>query len=68
MELKQADGENTSMLDNMQVVLTGMIENEHGYRCRQCGFSGRAMHWQCPGCKGWQTYEPGPKGQDHPVN
>ncbi|MFP4649070.1 MAG: lipopolysaccharide assembly protein LapB [Halorhodospira sp.] len=28
------------------------------YRCRQCGFAGRTLFWQCPGCKGWATMRP----------
>jgi len=43
-------------------ILRGMIgrlaQSEKGYICRQCGFGGRQMHWQCPGCKGWNTIAP----------
>ncbi len=28
------------------------------YRCYQCGFAGRTLFWQCPGCKGWATLRP----------
>jgi len=28
------------------------------HRCNTCGFSGRALHWQCPGCKSWNTIKP----------
>lgn len=28
------------------------------YRCQQCGFAGRTLFWQCPGCKGWSTMRP----------
>lgn len=43
-------------------VLEGMmekiIEKELGYECKQCGFYGKSLHWQCPGCRGWNTIEP----------
>ncbi len=29
-----------------------------GYECRQCGFRAKAMHWQCPGCRSWNTTTP----------
>jgi lipopolysaccharide biosynthesis regulator YciM len=29
-----------------------------GYRCQRCGFSARAHHWQCPGCKSWGSIKP----------
>jgi lipopolysaccharide biosynthesis regulator YciM len=28
------------------------------YQCKQCGFSSKTMHWQCPGCKHWNTVKP----------
>lgn len=28
------------------------------YACRQCGFEAQHYYWQCPGCKGWETYAP----------
>ena len=32
-----------------------LIADQPVYRCRQCGFSGTAHHWQCPGCRSWDT-------------
>jgi lipopolysaccharide assembly protein B len=28
------------------------------YRCRECGFSGKHLYWQCPSCKKWSTVKP----------
>lgn len=28
------------------------------YACRVCGFEARNFYWQCPGCNGWETYQP----------
>lgn len=28
------------------------------YTCQQCGFSGKTLHWHCPGCKQWGTIRP----------
>jgi lipopolysaccharide biosynthesis regulator YciM len=35
-----------------------LIRDTAGYRCSNCGFEGRSMHWHCPGCKRWGTIEP----------
>ncbi len=28
------------------------------YACQTCGFEARNFYWQCPGCNGWETYQP----------
>ena len=35
-------------LDNLQA-------SQSPYRCRQCGFQARRLHWQCPACHGWSV-------------
>ncbi|MRH77431.1 lipopolysaccharide assembly protein LapB [Spiribacter sp. C176] len=28
------------------------------YRCRECGFEARQLHWLCPSCRSWATIKP----------
>ena len=35
-----------------------LLENKPIYNCVTCGFKGRSLHWQCPGCKSWHTMKP----------
>ncbi|PIE37103.1 MAG: lipopolysaccharide assembly protein LapB [Gammaproteobacteria bacterium] len=42
-------------LSLLQSLLQALIDESPVYRCRQCGFSGRQLHWQCPGCQQWGT-------------
>lgn len=35
-----------------------LLEDKHVYQCEHCGFSGKSIHWQCPGCKHWSTLKP----------
>ncbi len=35
-----------------------LLENRPVYECRDCGFSGKTLHWKCPGCKHWNTIKP----------
>lgn len=51
--------------DNQQVLIplirevtTTLLHKGDRYTCRNCGFSGRTMHWQCPGCHQWATVRP----------
>ena|GEM_PF-2773751 len=29
-----------------------------GYQCEQCGFVAHRLHWQCSGCKRWESIKP----------
>lgn len=35
-----------------------LLENKPWYRCIDCGFAGKALHWQCASCKKWSTVKP----------
>ncbi|MDK1025098.1 MAG: lipopolysaccharide assembly protein LapB [Gammaproteobacteria bacterium] len=35
-----------------------LVADKPAYRCEECGFSGKKLHWMCPGCKQWGTVEP----------
>ena len=38
-----------------------------GYQCAHCGFTGKARHWRCPGCRHWDAihYRGGALEQTH---
>ena len=58
LSLSRAEGsaqENLSILKNLTEQL---LENKPVYKCHDCGFYGKALHWQCPGCKHWNTVKP----------
>jgi len=35
-----------------------ILKHERRYLCQHCGFSGKTMHWHCPGCQQWSTIRP----------
>jgi len=35
-----------------------LLADRAGYECRFCGFQGKSLHWQCPGCRHWDTTAP----------
>ncbi len=45
-------------LQVLKDVTDQLIADKPVYKCRQCGFAGRTLHWHCPGCKSWNTVKP----------
>lgn len=39
-------------------VLDDFLKKSPAYRCSNCGFEGRMLHWSCPGCSRWGTNRP----------
>jgi lipopolysaccharide biosynthesis regulator YciM len=35
-----------------------LLEDKPVYQCEHCGFAGKSMYWQCPGCKHWSSLKP----------
>lgn len=35
-----------------------LVRRGNRYTCQSCGFAGKRMHWQCPGCKQWGSVQP----------
>ena len=35
-----------------------ILLNRPVYRCVNCGFDGRQLHWLCPSCRQWETVRP----------
>ena len=55
MRLAQSNFPNNQDLGLLEKLIGGIVADESGYECRHCGFRGKVMHWQCPGCRTWNT-------------
>ncbi len=42
----------------LQNLTKKLLADKPGYQCVSCGFSGKTLHWQCPGCKQWGAVKP----------
>ena len=42
----------------LQELMDKVVAHKPLYRCEACGFSGRTLQWQCPGCKRWDVIKP----------
>lgn len=58
MDLPERELDASPTLSLSVQVIRGYLDRKPTYRCVHCGFSGRTLHWQCPGCKTWGTTKP----------
>ncbi len=49
---------NPILVPLIQGITDTLVRRGHRYTCPNCGFSGKNMHWHCPGCKQWGTIRP----------
>lgn len=42
----------------LQTLMKKLMADRPDYQCSSCGFSGKTLHWNCPGCKKWNTLLP----------
>ncbi len=58
-QLMRLDENNAPALIPLIQKITGnMISRGDRYTCKNCGFSGKTLHWHCPGCGKWATVHP----------
>jgi lipopolysaccharide biosynthesis regulator YciM len=58
LKLRQGDGDARAQLATLFEVSRPLLDASSRYRCGQCGFEGRSLHWRCPGCQGWNVMRP----------
>ncbi len=56
--LESAHGKVRDKLQMLYDITSKFLENKPIYRCSQCGFGGKLLHWQCPSCKQWSRVKP----------
>ncbi len=57
IDIKQIDSTGSAQenLNIIKGVTTQLLKIKSHFQCNSCGFSANIFHWQCPGCKGWNT-------------
>lgn len=56
--MDNTDGPARENLGLLQAFTRRLIEDKPVYRCGNCGFDGKTLHWQCPTCKNWGSIKP----------
>lgn len=52
------DSKSAEALDTLRSHIAELLRHRPGYRCTQCGFEAKTLHWQCPSCRSWGTIKP----------
>lgn len=58
LQLDNEEGHSQQHLEVLYGLIDQLVQAKHKYQCRQCGFAGHQLHWQCPSCKSWGTVKP----------
>jgi len=56
--ISNVEGRAKEDLHILQNLMKKILADKPDYQCTSCGFSGKSLHWQCPGCKKWSTIMP----------
>ncbi len=56
--LAQAEGTTRDSLVSIKELTARLIKDRSMYKCNNCGFDAKVLHWQCPSCKHWSTIKP----------
>lgn len=56
--LSNTEGRARDDLLILQGLMNKLLADKPNYQCVSCGFSGKTLHWQCPGCKQWSSVKP----------
>lgn len=55
VQLSNAEGPARESLEILRGLTQQLVQRRPVYRCNRCGFGGKELHWQCPGCKNWSS-------------
>ena len=50
--------------EKIQASIESFVDGSSSHQCRQCGFHGKRLYWQCPSCHYWGTVIPVVPGLD----
>ena len=60
IQLERGQGVGYADLHALHSVSTQILDGTARYRCVNCGFVVKALHWCCPSCQQWNTIKPMP--------
>lgn len=53
IHIANSGGRARENLKILHLLIQQLMHNKPTYQCRHCGFTGKQLHWLCPGCKHW---------------
>jgi lipopolysaccharide biosynthesis regulator YciM len=58
LHMDNATGVSRENLAILRSFADALVAEKPGFRCDECGFSVKKMHWHCPGCHDWGSVKP----------
>ncbi len=60
LKSKHDNNESLNEIDlaKIQESVEKFMQGHNTHQCKQCGFHGKSLYWQCPGCHYWGTVVP----------
>jgi lipopolysaccharide biosynthesis regulator YciM len=58
LKLVRSQGAERSDLNTLYQISKHMLDGAARYKCDNCGFVGKFLHWCCPSCKKWNSVKP----------
>jgi lipopolysaccharide assembly protein B len=58
IKLERGEGAGHADLRALHCISTQMLNSAARYRCANCGFVVKTLHWCCPSCQHWNTIKP----------
>lgn len=58
LDLVASEGAARENLLVLKELTKRLMDERSAYRCRNCGFKAKVLHWQCPSCRRWSSIRP----------
>jgi len=55
---EERNSEALAAVARLRPLLHKLLNSGVRYQCNNCGYGSAVMHWQCPGCRSWDTIQP----------
>ena len=55
---QESSGQRLARVERLRPLLQKLLNANARFQCGNCGYGSDAMHWQCPGCRSWDSNRP----------
>jgi lipopolysaccharide assembly protein B len=64
LTIPHTESDERERLTILQDMMNKLLNDRPEFKCQNCGFEGKTLHWQCPRCKTWAQTKPIQGGQE----
>ncbi len=56
LQLKDSESTKSGDYDLIEAMIRKESNPTRNYQCQRCGYTVKTLHWQCPSCRGWNSF------------